>query len=97
VLLLLSAMLVVELTISCRYEYEDFTFAFQHMVTVFINMGLFASVWVTVMLAVERYIAICHPMQVSNPKVKSTFLTWILNTTLFPMIPAGQGIKFDLI
>ncbi|XP_052781570.1 FMRFamide receptor-like isoform X2 [Mya arenaria] len=28
-----------------------------------LNLFLFASVWLTVMLAVERYIAICHPLR----------------------------------
>ena len=49
---------------SCMRQHEDFFFAALHISTIFLNIALFASVWITVILAVERYIAICHPMQV---------------------------------
>ncbi|CAH1783894.1 unnamed protein product [Owenia fusiformis] len=35
--------------------------AYLHIASIVMNMFLFSSVWVTVMLAVERYIAICKP------------------------------------
>ncbi|KAK7102400.1 hypothetical protein V1264_020623 [Littorina saxatilis] len=63
VLVILSANIVVEHVMSCMREHEDIFFAFFHISTIFLNMALFASVWITVVLAVERYIAICHPMQ----------------------------------
>ncbi|KAL8595177.1 hypothetical protein ACOMHN_013850 [Nucella lapillus] len=63
VLLLLSVDMVTEHLVSCYRHLEDFMFAFFQISTILLNMALFASVWITVLLAVERYIAICHPMK----------------------------------
>ncbi|KAL8622044.1 hypothetical protein ACOMHN_056529 [Nucella lapillus] len=63
VLVLLTVNIVTEHIMSCYHEHEDSVFAFFHITTIFLNIALFASVWITVLLAVERYIAICHPMQ----------------------------------
>ena len=66
VLLILSANIVTEHLMSCLREHEDLFFAALHISTILLNIALFASVWITVVLAVERYIAICHPMQVED-------------------------------
>ncbi|XP_076469658.1 neuromedin-U receptor 1-like [Babylonia areolata] len=63
VLVILAVNIVTEHVMSCSREHEDGVFAFFHITTIFLNIALFASVWITVVLAVERYIAICHPMQ----------------------------------
>lgn len=63
ILLVLSVQISLELGYECQPLQESVMTALYHYVTIVINIVLFASVWLTVMLAVERYIAICHPLQ----------------------------------
>nr|KAG5701678.1 hypothetical protein BaRGS_027836 [Batillaria attramentaria] len=63
ILLVLSAQIVMEQGIDCQPLQESLLTAIDHVLVIVNNIALFASVWLTVMLAVERYIAICHPLQ----------------------------------
>lgn len=66
ILLILTLHVLIDQVPDCQVKLEDFVTAFVHVTTIFAQIALFASVWLTVMLAVERYIAICHPLQVRS-------------------------------
>ncbi|XP_067683022.1 sex peptide receptor-related protein 2-like [Haliotis asinina] len=62
-LLIMSVQILLENAknrISISEESEEIL---HHYLTILMNTFHVASVWVTVMLAVERYIAICHPLR----------------------------------
>lgn len=59
--LLFAGIKFVELSLSLKGTYLYMTIG--NYMHIFLDTFLLASVWLTVMLAVERYIAICHPMR----------------------------------
>ncbi|KAK6176809.1 hypothetical protein SNE40_015040 [Patella caerulea] len=62
-LLLLSFKLLMERILGCIIYNRDEYILLSHYVGIFMNSSHIASIWVTVMLAVERYIAICYPLK----------------------------------
>ncbi|KAL3851816.1 hypothetical protein ACJMK2_015521 [Sinanodonta woodiana] len=61
IFLLIFSNRFLETRLSIEQEYLYYTI--MTYANIFLDILLLASVWLTVMLALERYIAICHPMR----------------------------------
>ena len=66
ILVILAVNMVTNGVMKCHMDNEDYYFAHFHVSSFIVNVALFTSVWITVLLAFERFIAICHPMKVSS-------------------------------
>ncbi|KAK0062347.1 thioredoxin domain-containing protein 17 [Biomphalaria pfeifferi] len=62
-LLLVSSKIVVDQLADCRFYMEGSDLVFTVYSVIFMDTFTYLAVGVTVMLAVERYIAICRPMK----------------------------------
>lgn len=58
-LMMATRCIETKLSLEARYAY----LVVMNYVNIFLVAFLLASVWLTVMLAIERYIAICHPLR----------------------------------
>ncbi|XP_041349882.1 sex peptide receptor-like [Gigantopelta aegis] len=70
---------------------------FNHYSSIFMNASHLTSVWVTVMLAVERYIAICHPlraMAICNMSRARTVIVVLAILAFLTRIPNFFDFKF---
>ncbi|ESO88835.1 hypothetical protein LOTGIDRAFT_165255 [Lottia gigantea] len=62
-LVLLSLQLLIERIVGCDFYSQEKYIVIHHYGNIFQNSAHITSVWITVMLAVERYIAICYPLK----------------------------------
>lgn len=70
--LVFLAMLTISLIQMIRFQSSDSHIVLQvyvHFAPVFMKIALMASIWLTVMLAVERYVAICQPFLAAKVRV----------------------------
>lgn len=65
---------------------------------IFINVFLLSSVWLTVMLAVERYIAICHPLRaisICTVKRSRIIIAIIFSVSFYFRVPNFFEMKVE--
>ncbi|XP_059165575.1 G-protein coupled receptor daf-37-like [Physella acuta] len=65
-LLILSSRILVEMLADCHFYQGSENAIFIEYSIIFMDIFQYLTVGVTVMLAIERYIAICHPMRAMN-------------------------------
>ncbi|GFO27679.1 FMRFamide receptor, partial [Plakobranchus ocellatus] len=99
-LLFLIILLVrnfIESSVDCEFHVSSFRVVFFEYSIIFMDILQYLTVEVTVMLAVERYIAICHPMRsrsVCTVKRARTIIVVLVIVAFILRAPKFFEIKF---
>ncbi|CAG5130315.1 unnamed protein product, partial [Candidula unifasciata] len=97
-LLILSSQIFVNRTEDCNFHLGSKAALFQQYSIIFMDIFQYLTVGITVMLAVERYIAICHPMRAMTIcTVKRARIIIIVLTVVAFILRSPKFAEMDII